>query len=408
MPHSSPHFSSEQINHSPRNNEREITQLAVAEKIVPAAHHRPERLKPAPVISPQTAPEPSSALEPPVAVKNGGKLFRLSQRTHSLMGVQIIGTGAYLPEKIVTNAELERQYGFEPGWIEQRTGILTRRHAGPGEATSQMCTQAARRAIQDAGVNPADIDLVVVGTFTPDYHCPSTACLVQDALKLDAPAVDVQAACSGFVYALVTAAQYVATGNSKVALVIGGDTNTRIVDPWDQRTAPLFGDGAGAVLLTKGSDQQGLICYQMGADGSGGPLLQIPSGGTARPANAGDLKEGGQYLQMDGRSVFKWAVQALTETTELMLQKTQLAPSDVACYLIHQANVRIINHAMQQLNVPPQKVYNNLQHYGNTSGGSIPIALDEARKAGRIHPGDALLLSGFGAGLTWGTALFRW
>jgi 3-oxoacyl-[acyl-carrier-protein] synthase-3 len=227
-------------------------------------------------------------------------------------------------------------------------------------------------------------------------------------LKLDAPAMDVQAACSGFVYALVTAAQYVATGNSKMALVIGGDTNTRIVDQSDQRTGPLFGDGAGAVLVTKGSNQQGLLCYQMGADGSGGPLLQIPSGGTAAPSQAEDLDNGDLFLQMDGRAVFKWAVQALTETIKLMLEKTGMSATDVACYLIHQANIRIINHATQHLKIPDERVYNNLRQYGNTSAGSIPIALDEALKASRIHPGDTLLFSGFGAGLTWGTALFRW
>jgi 3-oxoacyl-[acyl-carrier-protein] synthase-3 len=324
------------------------------------------------------------------------------------MGVQIVGTGSYLPETIVSNEELERKYGIEEGWIERRTGIRNRRHAAPGEATSQMCSQAARRAIQSAHINKSEIDLVVVGTFTPDFHCPSTACLVQDELQLDAPAVDLQAACSGFVYALVTAAQYVATGNSKMALVIGGDTNTRIVDQYDKGTGPLFGDGAGAVLLTRGSMQQGLICYQMGADGSGGPLLQIPSGGTACPSRVEDVTSGDLCLQMDGRTVFKWAVQALTQTVGLLLEKTDLSASNVACYLIHQANIRIIDNAVQHLGIPPERVFNNLQQYGNTSAGSIPIAMDEALKAGRFQRGDTLLLSGFGAGLTWGTALFRW
>jgi len=324
------------------------------------------------------------------------------------MGVQVVGTGAYLPERIVSNRELEERYGFEPGWIEPRTGILNRRHAAPGEATSQMCSQAARRAIQSAGLKKSDIDLVVVGTFSPDFHCPSTACLVQEELKLDAPAMDVQAACSGFVYALVTAAQYVATGNSKSALVIGGDTNTRIVNQADQRTGPLFGDGAGAVILTQGSQKQGLLCYQMGADGSGGPLLQIPSGGTASPSQIHDVQNGDLFLQMDGRTVFKWAIQALTQTIDLLLEKTEMSPGDVACYLIHQANIRIIDSAMQKLGIPPERVYNNLEQYGNTSGGSIPIALHEALQENRFQSGDTLLLSGFGAGLTWGTALFRW
>lgn len=336
------------------------------------------------------------------------KLFNVSRRTNSLLGVQIVATGSYVPEIIVTNEQLEQEYGFEPGWIEQRTGILARRHAAPGQATSDLCIEASRRAIRAARVDPQKIDLVIVGTFSPDFHCPSTACLVQDKLQLDAPAVDLQAACSGFMYALVTAAQYVATGNSKLALVIGGDTNSRIVDPRDQRIAPLFGDGAGAVLLARGEPHQGLVCYQMGADGSGGPMLEMLAGGTRNPICAADIAAGRHFLQMDGRNVFKWAVRALTDTIELMLDKTGMSPHDVAVYLIHQANIRIINYAMEQLGIPTQKVYNNLQKYGNTSGGSIPLALDEAFREGRINRGDTLLLCGFGGGLTWGTGLFRW
>ncbi|VAX38855.1 3-oxoacyl-[acyl-carrier-protein] synthase, KASIII, partial [hydrothermal vent metagenome] len=209
-------------------------------------------------------------------------------------------------------------------------------------------------------------------------------------------------------YALVTAAQYVATGNSKLALVIGGDVNSRIVNPNDQRTAPLFGDAAGAVLVAQGEPHQGLVCYQLGSDGGGAPLLEIPAGGTKKPMTAEDLIAGDQYLQMDGRSVFKWAIQALTDTIDMMLNKTGMSPHDVALYLIHQANARIINYAMDQLGVPSNKVFKNLQNYGNTSAASIPLALSEAYEEGRINRGDTLLLAGFGAGLTWGTGLFRW
>lgn len=331
-----------------------------------------------------------------------------SQRTHSLLGVQVVATGAYLPENIVTNANLQARYGFDPQWIEQRTGILERRHALPHEATSDLCVQAARRAMRAGRVGADEIDLVVVGTFTPDFACPSTACLIQDALGIDGPAFDVQAACSGFIYALVTAAQYVATGNSRMALVIGGDCNSRIVDPHERKIAPLFGDGAGAVLLAQGEPHQGLICYQMGSDGSGGSLLDRPSGGSRSPLTAADLEAGRHYLQMDGRSVFKWAVRALTESIELLLAKTGMSVHDVALYLLHQANIRIISYAMEQLGIPSEKVFNNLHKYGNTSAGSVPIALDEAFQAGLIHRGDTLLLSGFGAGLTWGTCLLRW
>jgi 3-oxoacyl-[acyl-carrier-protein] synthase-3 len=333
---------------------------------------------------------------------------RYSQRTRSLLGVQIVGTGSHVPDQVVTNAELTSRFGFESDWIEQRTGILERRHARPDQATSDLCVEAARRAIRSAKVDPADIDLLVLGTFTPDFTCPSTACIVQDKLGLDAPAIETQAACAGFMYALATAAQYVATGNSKLALVIGGDCNSRIVNPLDQRTYPLFGDGAGAVLLSAGGPHQGLLCYQLGSDGSGAPLLDRPAGGTRRPCTASDIESGLQYLQMDGRNVFKWAVQLLTNTVELVLKRTGMNASDVKLYALHQANLRIINAAVEQLGLPPDRVLNNLQRYGNTSGGTIPILLDEAVQSGRLQRGDTVLLSGFGAGLAWGTGLFRW
>ena len=333
---------------------------------------------------------------------------RFSQRTRTLLGVEVVSSGSYVPDIVVTNEQLQAQFGFDNEWISQRTGILSRRHARPEQATSDLCVEAARKAIRAARVNPDDIDLVVVGTFTPDFSFPSTACIVQDKLGLDAAAIDVQAACAGFMYALVTGAQYVATGNSKLALIIGGDCNSRVTNPQDQRTAPLFGDGAGAVLLRAGEPHQGLICYQIGADGSGGSLLDRPSGGSRRPPTHADLDAGLQYLHMDGRNVFKWAVHLLTDTIELVLQKTGMSVHDVSLFVLHQANIRIISSAMEQLGIPEDKVFNNLQKYGNTSGGSVPLALDEAFQAGRINRGDTILLSGFGAGLTWGTALLRW
>lgn len=336
----------------------------------------------------------------------GGRRF--SQRTRSLLGVQVVSCGSYVPDLVVENDALQERYGVDSQWISQRTGILSRRHARPDQATSDLCVEAAKRAIRNARVNPADIDLVVVGTFTPDFTCPSTACLVQEKLGLDAPAVDVAAACAGFMYALTTAAQYVATGNSRLALVVGGDCNSRIVNPQDQKIYPLFGDGAGAVLLAAGEPHQGLICYQLGSDGSGAALLDRPAGGSRHPVSADDLSSGRQYLQMDGRNVFKWAVHLLTDTIELVLHKSGMSVHDVSLYVLHQANVRIIDAAMEQLGVSPDRVFVNLQKYGNTSGGSIPLALDEAFQAGRVNRGDTLLLSGFGAGLAWGTALLRW
>ena len=345
-----------------------------------------------------------SGRDEPVLEPSGG----WSRRTRSLLGVQVIAAGSYLPDNIVTNADLQSRYGFDPAWIEQRTGILARRHALPEQATSHLCIEAARRAMKNGGVEAREIDLVVVGTFTPDYQCPTVANLVQQALGIDAPAMDVHAACSGFVYAMATAAQFVATGNSRMALVIGGDTNSRIVNPLDMKVAPLFGDGAGAVLMTKGDAHQGLMCYQLGSDGGGGPMLDRQAGGSMNPLTHADLDAGRQYLQMDGRNVFKWAVRAVTDSIELVLQKSGLSARDVDLYVLHQANIRIINNVAEQLAIPPEKLFNNLQDYGNTSAGSIPIALDEALQSGRLGRGDTLLMSGFGAGLTWGTCLFRW
>lgn len=335
-------------------------------------------------------------------------LFRKSNRTARLMGVGIRSIGAYAPELVVANSELEERYGFEPGWIERRTGIQERRYAADDEGTSDLAVKAARRAIDRAGVDTADIDLVLVGTFTPDFTCPSTACLVQNKLGLDAAAVDLQAACSGFMYALATGAQYVATGNSKLALVIGADINSRICEPADQRTAPLFGDAAGAVLLEAGNENQGLLCYQLGADGAGGCMLDRPVGGSSRPLTPELVASGQHYLKMDGRNVFKWAIQAVTESIDVVLKKADVSVDDVKLFVLHQANMRIIDHAMKVLGIPPEKVFNNLNRFGNTSAASIPLALEEACQHGHVEEGDMVLMCGFGAGLTWGTGLFRW
>lgn len=332
----------------------------------------------------------------------------VSDRTNSLLGVQIISCGSYVPDQVISNEKLRDERGFDPDWIKQRTGILARRHAPPNVATSDMAVEAAKIAIERANVNPADIDLLLIGTFTPDYCCPSTACLVQDRLGLVCPAVDLQAACSGFMYSLVTGSQFVATGNSKLALIIGADCNSRIVDQSDRTIAPLFGDGAGAVLMTRGKGTQGLICYQLGSDGSGGPLLQCTSGGTKEPNTPEAIAAGDHLLKMDGRNVFKWAVRVVQESIELVLEKAGMTAEDVSLFLIHQANIRIVDAAMEKLGIPASKVSVNLDQYGNTSAASIPLCLDEAQQAGRIKPGDVLLMCGFGGGLTWGTALYRW
>ena len=317
----------------------------------------------------------------------------------------MIGTGSYVPDRVVTNDELQATHGFDPDWIVQRTGISERRFAAPDQATSDLCVEAARRCIDSAHIDTGDIDLLIVGTFTPDTSFPATACIVQDLLKLQCGAFDVQAACTGFMYALVTGMTYVGSGQSQLCLVIGGDCNSRIINPKDPKSFPLFGDGAGAVLLAPGAPDQGLISYRLGADGSGGPLLQRPACGSRIVPSVEVIEQGLHYLQMDGRAVFKWAVNIITESAEEVLDYARLTASDLDLVIPHQANIRIINAATDVLGFSREKVFNNLDRYGNTSAGSIPIGMDEARSAGHLNRGDKVLISGFGAGLTWGTAV---
>ena len=329
-------------------------------------------------------------------------------RCRSLTGVRIVATGSYVPDAVVTNDHLHQRLGFDSDWIVKRTGIFERRHALPHQATSDLCCEAAQRCIDQAKVDPKDIDLCLVATFTPDMAFPSTACLVQDRLKLNCPAVDMQAACAGFMYALVTGATYVLSGASDLALVIGGDCNSRILNPDDLKTYPLFGDGAGAVLLARGRPDQGLVSYSMGADGAGGDLLSRPACGSRLPPSADLLAKGLHYMHMDGRAVFRWAVAILCDTIQDVLGHAGHKPADIDLYIPHQANIRIINAAIDVLHIPRSKVFNNLDRYGNTSAGSVPLALDEALAEDRIQPGNLIVLSGFGAGLTWGTAVLRW
>jgi 3-oxoacyl-[acyl-carrier-protein] synthase-3 len=329
-------------------------------------------------------------------------------RCRSLTGVRILGTGSYVPDAVVTNDHLHARLGHDSEWIVKRTGIFERRHALPHQATSDLCHEAARRCLDGSDVNPKDIDLLVLATFTPDMAFPSTACLVQDRLKLNCAAIEVEAACAGFMYALITGAAYVVSGASDLALIVGGDCNSRVVNPDDLKTYPLFGDGAGAVLLGRGRPDQGILSYSMGADGSGGDLLSRPACGSRMPPTPELLARGLHFMHMDGRSVFRWAVSILCDTIQDVLQHGGFSPNDVNLYIPHQANIRIINAAIDVLHINRGKVFNNLERYGNTSAGSVPLALDEAVAEGRVKNGNLLLLSGFGAGLAWGTALVRW
>jgi 3-oxoacyl-[acyl-carrier-protein] synthase-3 len=271
-----------------------------------------------------------------------------------------------------------------------------------------MAVAAAKSAIEASGVDRSDIDLIVLATLSPDYLLPATAAAVQDRLKLNCAAMDVSAACAGFMYALVTGMQFVATGSSRCALVIGADTNSRVMNPADKKTFPLFGDGAGAVVIMPGSKEQGLVSYTLGADGSGEQLLIRPFGGSRAPLN-GQVSDGPNlYVKMDGRPVFKWAVRLLEDSSRQVLDAANRKTSDVKLWLLHQANIRILEAAADALAIDRGKMETHIDRYGNTSAGSVPIALDEALRAGRFGRGDLLLLCGFGGGLSWGTALLRW
>ena len=349
---------------------------------------------------------------------------RLSRRgpMGSVSGVQILGSGSFVPDNIVTNDDLAA-LGCDSEWIVRRTGILERRHATPDQATSDLCYEAAIRCLHDAGVTADEVDLILVATITPDHFTPSTACHLQRRLGAVAAAMDVSAACAGFMYAMTTAAQFIALGNSRRALVIGADLMSRTVDPDDKKTYPLFGDGAGAVLMgpdegnadqhnasgtTRSTGSSGLLSYQLGSEGCGGEMLCIPAGGTRLPLTEETRAQGLQYLQMDGRNVFKWAVRVFDESAKDVLGAAGVTADELALVVLHQANQRIIDSAVSDLGVPKERVYVNLDRYGNTSGASIPLALDEAISEGRIQRGDHVLLCGFGSGLAWGTAVLRY
>ncbi len=313
--------------------------------------------------------------------------------------------GSSVPECVVDNDSLAL-LGFDPEWIVQRTGIRQRRHVPPGMCTSDLAVEAAQQCLARSEVDPQEIDLVLVATYTPDMPMPSTAALVQDRLGLTALAFDLQAACAGFVLGLLTAAQYVASGCSQTALVIGADCNSRIINPADRQTYPIFGDGAGAVLLGRGQAQQGIVAYAVGADGSGASILSRPAGGARLPAVAEDDPR--RYLTMVGRPVFKWAIRMLGETIRDVLRTADVTLDEVDLVCLHQANLRIIEAVVENLQIDPAKVVNNLQYLGNTAAASIPLALDEAVQQDRLGPGKLVLMSGFGGGLSWGTMLFRW
>ncbi|PWW06359.1 3-oxoacyl-[acyl-carrier-protein] synthase-3 [Paenibacillus cellulosilyticus] len=323
--------------------------------------------------------------------------------------VGIIGTGKYVPERVLTNAELEQMVETNDEWIVTRTGIRERRLAAPDQATSDLALQASKEALRSAGLTAEDIDLIIVATITPDMFFPSTACLLQDKLGAKkAAAFDLSAACSGFIYSLATASSMIATGMYKHALVVGAECLSRITDYTDRNTCILFGDGAGAVVLGPVEEGRGFKSFELGADGSGGELLCISGGGSRLPATAASIDEKKHFIHMAGNDVFKFAVRIMGSAAEEALRKAGLEKSDIDLLVPHQANIRIINSAINRLDLPEDKCMINLDKYGNMSAASIPVALAEAVEQGRVNKGDTIVLVGFGGGLTWGASVLNW
>lgn len=321
----------------------------------------------------------------------------------------IIGTGSCLPQNVITNFDLEKIVDTSDEWIKSRSGIEERRKTDENTATSDLATEAALKALENAGLKPEDIDLIMVATVTPDMAFPSTACLVQKNIgAVNAAAFDLEAACSGFIYGLTLADNLVKTGFYKNILVIGAETLTKITDYTDRNTCVLFGDGAGAVVVSEVPECYGILSSYIGADGRGGELLTQPAGGSRRPASHDTVSERLHYIKMDGSEVYKFAIKIMGEAAEKALEMCGLDKEAIDFLIPHQANIRIIESATRRLKISPDKVYINLNKYGNMSSASIAVAMDEASRSGVLKDGDVVVLVGFGGGLTWGSTVLKW
>ena len=322
--------------------------------------------------------------------------------------VGLTGVGAFTPERVLTNADLEAMVDTSDEWIVSRTGIKERRIAAPEQAASDLALPAARQALQQAGVAPEELDLVIVATATPDMLFPATAAIVADALGAkQAAAYDLLAGCTGFVYALSQAYGQVATGLSKKALIVGTEVLSKITNWQDRSTCILFGDGAGAVVVQP-IGKGGIVGFELGADGSGGPDLCVPAGGSRRPITPDALEEELQFIKMNGAEVYRFATRIMVTSAEELLRVCGVSVEDIDLYVPHQANKRIVDHAVRDLGLDPEKVMMNIDRYGNTSSASIPICLQEAQTAGRLEEGTRVLMSAVGAGLTWGSVYLTW
>lgn len=324
------------------------------------------------------------------------------------MRVGIIGTGSYLPDSILSNFDLEKIVNTSNEWIVERTGISYRRKADDDVCSSDLGAEAAKIAIDRAGLSFEDIDLIISASSSPDKFFPSTACIIQSKIGAkNAAAFDLQAGCSGFIYGVTTAAQYIATGQFRNALVVGAEALSKFTDWEDRNTCVLFGDGAGAAVLSQ-VESGGVLASILGADGGGADLLELPAGGTKEPASFETVKNHRHYIKMNGNEVFKFAVKILEDSVKKIVAKADLTLEDINYIIPHQANIRIIDAAVKRLKFPREQVIVNLDKYGNMSSASIPVALDEALNAGRIQKGDKIVMVGFGAGLTWGANLIEW
>ncbi len=333
----------------------------------------------------------------------------MSETDHSTCGVTIIGTGSYLPEKVLTNQDIERMVDTTDEWIRTRTGIGERHIAADNEAPSDMAAIAARRAMEDAGVDAEEIDLIIVGTCTPDMVFPNTACFVQKAIGAgNAFCFDIEAACSGFLYGVETARNFILAGAVDTVLVIGAEKLSAFVDWKDRATCVLFGDGAGAAVLRSAKSRRGVLASVMGSDGVLTDLLKVPAGGSRLPAGRHTVEQGDHFIKMEGKKVFVHAVRCMCEAGKHALQKAGLSIEDVDWVIPHQANMRIVRAISDRLGVPMERVCNNLERVGNTSAASVPLALDEAVKDGRIKQGDIILSIAFGSGFTWGAMVLEW
>ncbi|MCS7254021.1 MAG: beta-ketoacyl-ACP synthase III [Armatimonadota bacterium] len=330
-------------------------------------------------------------------------------RGSKLRAAGVKGIGAYLPERILTNADLEKLVETSDQWILERTGIRERRIASKDETAATLGTRAAIEAIKDAGINPTDVQCIITATITPDYFFPATACLIQDAIgATGAAAFDLLVGCTGFVYGLVIASQMVSYGAFDNVLVIGADVLSKFINWRDRHTCVLFGDGAGAAVISQIDDDYGLLGFDIGSDGSLSKLLRIEAGGSHRPASLMTVLEEAHSLTMNGSEVFKFAVRAMSDSTRRALQACGLDVEHVSLFVPHQANMRIVRAAAERLQIPIERIFTNVEKYGNTSAASIPIALAEADKLGRIKRGDIVVCTSFGGGLSWASCVLRW